>query len=340
MPLTDLLECIDGPNDAVDLEIVLLNLGSSKFVVLTGEILKTTTADHPHLLVVGTVRNSSHALRTSVEAIEKFFGAFAKVSFYLIESDSSDATVITLGELKASRANFNFESLGELEPKITNRVERIAHCRNEYLEYLEKIQKSRSIPISHLVVADFDGVNKKLSYKGDARKLLRSGTAVCANQEGRYYDILALRCQGWVDEDYRISIKKRVSNQETTLAAYHAELWKKQQKLTENRNEIETHSAFGGLAIYPTALIANCRYRPDRIDFHAVECEHVSFSTQFLEAGGRIIIAPGLRNNGDWRHTWISGLRIADILSSLGKLPMIGKLIDRAFRASVALQNR
>jgi hypothetical protein len=60
-----------------------------------------------------------------------------KLSFFVVESDSSDGTAEALARLSASNDNFRFTSLGNLSEVFRKRTERIAVCRNRYLEELQ-----------------------------------------------------------------------------------------------------------------------------------------------------------------------------------------------------------
>jgi hypothetical protein len=91
---------------------------------------------------------------------------------------------------------FRFASLGQLQPTIPGRTDRIAHCRNRYLQ--EIAENPEYADIDFVVVADFDNLNTLVSAKSFRSCFKRQDWDVCtANQRGPYYDIFALRHPTW-----------------------------------------------------------------------------------------------------------------------------------------------
>jgi hypothetical protein len=288
-------------------------------------------------LVAGVVRNGAKTISRTVQQLRKLFGGFADLEFFIVESDSSDSTVATLERLKASQPGFGFVSLGDLRFAIPDRILRISFARNVYLEYLETIQSDSENPPSHLVVADFDGVNVKIRSLARPSQLLQEQVVICANQHGRYYDILALRCAGWVVDDYRVLISEYIDKGESASVGYLENLLSPQIRISELSPEIEVDSAFGGLAIYPVRLLRSVRYSPQILaDLKIAVCEHVSFSNQIRSSGGVIRILPSLRNTGDWRHTWFSNPVIINSLRLLLKNTTARKLLDRVLFKTIS----
>jgi hypothetical protein len=283
----------------------------------------------PRLLVAGVVRNGAKTMSGTVEQIRKLFQEFADLEFFIVESDSSDSTVAELCRLSNVETSFSFQSLGDLRFVIPDRVLRISFARNIYLDHLELVQSATENPPSHLVVADFDGVNSNIQSFASPSQLLREETVVCANQLGRYYDILALRCPGWITEDYRVLIEEFVGSGNSAAVGYLENLLRAQKKIPKFSREIDVDSAFGGLAIYPVSLIKNARYFSENLpNKKIVPCEHVSFSNQIRSLGGVIKILPSLRNGGDWRHTWFSSDWIVNFLTVMLKNSTLRKFFD------------
>ncbi len=218
-----------------------------------------------------------------------------------MESDSTDGTQQLLEKLARKIPGFNHKALGNLQSEIPSRILRIAHCRNQYLRYLRD-QLTSGDRIEYLVVADFDGVNSRISPPQTIEKLFSRGTIVSANQKGRYYDILALRASAWVEEDYRTSITKdpKIINRFTGYLNFVSS---KQRRISKNGPSIKVESAFGGLAIYPIHLLDGCKYEPKELSSGVWECEHVGFNAQALKNGGQMIILPSLRNKAPLAHT-------------------------------------
>jgi hypothetical protein len=272
---------------------------------LPGEI--SSDAQKPiKILIAGLARNCRTTLVPSMGQLENLFGPDVSLSFFLVESDSIDGTQQLLEKLSREIPRFNHKALGNLELEIPNRILRITHCRNQYLRYLRD-QLTSGNRIEYLVVADFDGVNSRISPPQTVEKLFSRDTIVSANQKGRYYDILALRASSWVEEDYRTSISNDPHNR-NRFTGYLNFVSSKQRRISKNNPPIKVESAFGGLAIYPIHLLDGCKYEPKELSSGVWECEHVGFNAQALKNGGKMIILPSLRNKSPLAHTFFSFL--------------------------------
>jgi hypothetical protein len=272
------------------------------------------------ILVVGTVRNCSKSIRRVVRSLEReLLAAGREPQFFLVESDSEDNTLDKLNALSKSKANFRFTSLGNLRTSIPDRLQRIAACRNVYLQELERLN-AEEFQFSHLVVADFDEVNFRIRIPRNGDWLFSDESVFTSNQLGRYYDILALRASGWVEEDYRISIKRLQAGGSSLLRAYLKAVSQKQLKIPHSSRAFEVQSAFGGLAVYPAKVLVSLRYVPELIGEGLYECEHVSLSKSIRNRGTKIQIAPGLRNSGSFRHAFASNPFVLMILWTLTRV--------------------
>ena len=279
------------------------------------------------VLVVGTVRNCSKTLRRVLRVLEGELVAVGREpEFFLVESDSDDNTVVQLRALSKNKANFRYVSLGQLQMTIPDRIQRIAFCRNAYLEELEKLNVGEE-RFHHLVVADFDEVNSKIQFPRDSDWLFSEGSVFVTNQLGRYYDILALRADGWVEEDYRVSTKRFLATGIRPLRAYLKTVAQKQVRIRSSTRAFEVQSAFGGLAIYPAKALEGIRYVPELLDGVLYECEHVSLSKSLWARGTIIMIAPSLRNRGSLTHTFASNPVFLFILKALSTLRFPGGTI-------------
>ena len=257
------------------------------------------------VLVVGVARNSSKTIQPTVRALENLFRGQAELTFFVVESDSSDKTSQVLSTLHAERKNeFEYLSLGDLAHSYPLRIQRIAYCRNIYLDHLRRLH-SKGVNFEYVVVADFDGVNRRIKSNAPVLGLLNPQTVVTANQFTHYYDILALRKAGWVDEDYRVSIAKMVAaNPKHRGSAFFRNVFMKQIKIKPSTKSISVQSAFGGLAIYPGQSLLTCAYKAQEVLGSVLECEHVSLNRDLRDLGYEIKIATGLRNSGSLGHTW------------------------------------
>lgn len=258
------------------------------------------------VLVVGTVRNCSKTLSRTVQNLEREIGLLGFQSvFFLVESDSNDTTLQKLESLRQSKDNFSFLSLGSLTGLIPERIQRIAHCRNAYLEHHESLIEAGE-SFSQVIVADFDGVNNKLRIPHSILALLGEDCVITANQFGRYYDILALRADDWVTEDYRVSDVNFAEGFLGRLMGLKVSVSDKQIKIRSSGDPINVTSAFGGLAIYQSKHLASLRYNPKELPGSVIECEHVSLHEEIRKKSTRILIAPQVQNSGAWQHTLAS----------------------------------
>ncbi len=154
------------------------------------------------LLVVGTARNCETSLKKNINRISRACKDFSEVSFYFVESDSSDKTKAVLVKMQNEVNNFDFISMGTLEVLIPDRVERIRFCRNKYIEFLKKKQNSAQ-SFDYVMVVDLDKVNSKLSRRAvtSCFSTDQKWDACFANQKFGYYDLYALRAPDWINYD-------------------------------------------------------------------------------------------------------------------------------------------
>jgi hypothetical protein len=245
-----------------------------------------------------------------------------------VESDSTDDTAGLLTSLKARDRRIDFVSLGNLESQESDRIRRIAKCRNTYMEKLDELLAAGQT-IDFVVVADLDGVNSKVSLGEPIEELISESKVICTNQRSRYYDILALRKLGWVEEDYRMLNCREISSGQDPLIAYIHNVSNKQLKIHYSSPSIPVESAFGGLALYPSRALAGLRYSPELLSPGINECEHVSLHGLVKRRGFEIEISPSLRNSGSLRHTLLAFAP----LKVLGLLAGFTRKLVSSFRA-------
>ena len=245
-----------------------------------------------NVLIVGLVRNCESSLESEVETLRASFEDFKKVSFFLVESDSTDGSLGALRELATKIPNFKFLSLGNLRQSIPNRIERIAHCRNAYLDYV----RTTSEKFDYVVVADLDGVNNLLTKEKVATCWKFDGWSACtANQTGPYYDIYALRAPGWSEMDCWNEARALYASGINPVKSWVRAIRDKQRMIPESEDWIEVISAFGGLAIYKTEAFLEGNYQTFSGDELNVS-EHVPFNLNLTKTGHRIFINPKLTN--------------------------------------------
>ena len=153
------------------------------------------------ILLVGTVSNVAKTIKKELKVLNRALSVFDNVRIYLVESDSTDNTVEILKKIELTQINFEFTSLGMLKEKLPNRIARIAHCRNNYVEYIRSY--CQKFNLDYVAVADLDGMNPKIGKQGILSCFDSNieWAGMMANQKFGYYDIYALRSKNWIEED-------------------------------------------------------------------------------------------------------------------------------------------
>jgi hypothetical protein len=244
------------------------------------------------ILIVGLARNCEKNLQSEIENLMSCF-EFADLKFLVVESDSSDGTLVILEKLSMTYFNFDFISLGNLARKIPNRVSRITFCRNRYLEKFYQERDS----FDYLVVADLDGVNSKLTRKRVKQAIsIENWSMISANQFGPYYDLWALRAKGWLNQDCHSAFKIDFDSGVNIRSSYFSHFIRP-MFMARRLEKIEVSSAFGGLAIYRTQDLGGALYS-ELSEIGDIQCEHINFNRAISESGGKLYIASRLYNSG------------------------------------------
>jgi hypothetical protein len=245
------------------------------------------------LVIVGAARNVESTLAKQVRVFQRAFASFARTSYVVVESDSSDRTVAILGELKNSHPNFHFVSLGKLQTEFPLRTQRLVRARNAAIDFCAK--NSDLSKADYVVVADWDGVNFQLTERAVLSCWNHERWDVAtANQPEEYYDVWALRHPNWCPGDCWAECR-RLERELGSEVAHQIAVSSKRIKIPETYGVIEVESAFGGLAIYRSEVFFQSRYRtPDSSEGEV--CEHVAFHAEMRSRGARIIINPALVN--------------------------------------------
>jgi hypothetical protein len=254
------------------------------------------------LLIVGLARNCEKRLVHSIAKISSATKKFKNIKWLIIESDSEDDTLSALRDIQRKIPSFDFYTFGKLQDKFPLRTERIAYCRNKYLEELENNKKYQDI--KYLVVADLDGVNNKLTQNAFESCWGRDNWDVCtANQSAPYYDIWALRHSIWNPGD---CWQARKLYEDFGLSNYRSFLYAVSSKMItikSNSDWINVDSAFGGLGVYKRGVISSARYMGINKTGEEV-CEHVSFHKSLKNnQSANIYINPQLINSKYTQHT-------------------------------------
>ena len=262
--------------------------------------------------IVGTISNVENELGNDLEQLINALADFNVSNIFLVESDSTDQTSILLEKLISKHSNLKYAKLGNLRDQIPNRIDRIRFCRNYYVQWIR--ENYTAYLWDYVVVADLDGMNKKIKSAGINSCFLStiSWDAVFANQKYGYYDIYALRHAVWMQYDcFRVlNIMKKKLGLWLLARPIRSFLFKRiyfdqlRKKLIYNKmfkipvtsEWIQIDSAFGGLAIYRTELFLKNDYSMISERGH-IRSEHIDFNEKCTRDNYKLFINPKLLNS-------------------------------------------
>jgi hypothetical protein len=285
-----------------------------------------------NFIVCGTVRNVGKTLLDDVYRLKDSIAEYNKLDWVLIESDSQDNTLDELNRLKSKLNGFDFITMGNLSDKLPNRIERLVFCRNIYFDYVKEKPKNS---YDYVIVMDFDGINNKLNKNSFWSCWSREDwDVVCANQDGPYYDIWALKHKYWnpVDCYQQTKFFGDLTNKTelSTLINVHS----KQIIIPKNHDWIEVESAYGGLSIYRfDAFISGESYTPSQE--MEIVCDCIPFHKKITDTGFKIFINPKLINADYTEHTnWLRpGFRRFKLTTMIIIVLLFGSRADKLLLA-------
>lgn len=283
------------------------------------------------ILLVGTISNVASTIERELKVILKALNSFKEVEIFLVESDSIDKSLEVLRKIQKEDPRLTFISKGKLSLRFTNRVERIAYCREIYVEFIKDNYQTKKWDF--VAVADIDGMNFKLSKKGieSCFKEKQEWDGLMANQRCGYYDIYALRAKGWVEYDCFAELKvlknsvapPKLGNSKIInfikLYIHYDKLRKiaiyRHMKILRARDGlVPVASAFGGFALYKTNVFLTSSYKSN--DY--LQSEHVNFHMLNSPKNKRFFINPSLINS-NFNVYNLNKLSIIRVLRELNK---------------------
>jgi glycosyltransferase involved in cell wall biosynthesis len=259
--------------------------------------------DRPYenqVLITGIVRNIASTFDKDFFRLSHAFSSFASVKWFLVESDSTDESIEILETFSERHPNFEWCSLGKLDKSDLLRTERLAIARNRYVREVKKKEYS---DVSVIAVADFNSLSNLIDEKAILSCWNRKGWAACtANQNGRYYDIWALRHPLWSPSDCWKQLEFLKKYSRFPEAALYVAVNSKMITIPQTEDWIEVDSAFGGLALYDSKFFKFSHYSGlDKLGNET--CEHVHFNQIIRENGGSIFINPRMINTTKTDHS-------------------------------------
>ncbi|WP_186279043.1 hypothetical protein [Halorubrum ezzemoulense] len=201
----------------------------------------------------------------------------------IAENDSQDKTreILTKLEDEYNIELFLFDNLDEEYPI---REKRIAHLRNILFEEIQDISRVEDPKIPKLYVPiDLDSeITQSIDidqFLKECHRVVNGETdAVFPASEPYYYDIYALRAEGWVEED----CWNKVRESRMQIGSFMSKMkfvYSKQKNIKELKKEgkISVQSAFGGVGIYNLEKLGDASYKRDG-DYPQNICEHTIFN--------------------------------------------------------------
>ena len=284
---------------------------------------------------MGTVRDVAPTLARDVNTFLSKFSPLLELNLFLVESDSVDSSESELAYLKKTLPNFDYVSLGKIQDNFPQRIERLRFARNVYVNYIRKHQTEFSWDL--IIVIDFDEVNKRISTRGVSNSLrkIKIWDAVFANQYPFYYDIFALRADGWVETDcYREIESAKLINPFIRLRKkrnifYFLDLfihfdrirkiflYSKMKAVHPWKKLLPVQSAFGGFGIYKVEVFLTSNYDAKGND-PGVYCEHVDLHFSSIEKGKKLFINPAMVNSFFNEYT-LNKIKVIRFLKELRK---------------------
>jgi hypothetical protein len=252
------------------------------------------------VLIVGLARNSGKKIRNDLNRIIKAANEFKKLCVYIVESDSDDETVKVLEKISKLDRRIRYTSMGELRKKFPKRTDRIAQCRNRYLDEIRTNPEYSTV--DYIIVADLDGINNLI----DAHSLTSCWKAhtpwdMCAaNRSSYYYDVWALRHDDWCPEDCWAKFN-RLRSQIGNENAFQMAILSAMIKIDSKLPLIPVSSAFGGLAIYRRQALIAGNYI-GLTESNEEICEHISLHEQIRKAGYSLYINPAMIAGSNDEH--------------------------------------
>lgn len=243
------------------------------------------------LIIAAAIRSNAKYLPAIFNNINLISSLFSDVKCIFVESDSSDNSLELLNRFKGNSENVEIISLGNLEPTMPLRTQRIATARNVYLERTESLKDVYDT----LLVLDTDEVNAEQIEIESILSNFRYADwdMICANQGHLYYDLWALRHPDWMPFDCWERIQNRPSFM-SPQAAKEIFLGSRFIHIDQNHPPIKVESAFGGSAFIRINSIKGVRH-------HGIQngmqiCEWVPFCKGLNEGNGNIFINPRFIN--------------------------------------------
>ena len=263
------------------------------------------------ILFAGLARDASAHLAAVFSNIDRMGACFRQKAHIFLENDSADHTLAILEAFQKARPDTLVENFNGLASKKPVRTVRLAQLRSHYLS----VACAQFADYDFLVTMDCDSANTARIDTTSFRRaieFLKSDpecAAVFPNQDGVYYDLWALRCDGWRPTDvWEDALDHYVTKGGTDEEIFDEHVAPSIRTLSRHDAPISVRSAYGGLGIYKmSSVLKNARRStghkvktlPTTLGVREVGwgvCEHVDFHQGFVDNGESLYILPFLVN--------------------------------------------
>ena len=253
--------------------------------------------------IVGVVRNGGFGLVHTLDRIADLRKRIPESRVIIATDNNTDGTDLVLSEYADQTSDTQIIRLDEQLATIAERVERIAAARNATLSKIFGDPR----PFALTLILDLDGPNSTLKADDVLHSIQRplNWGGIFANQKEAYYDLYALRCNGWCESDVwqqihnaKNSLLYRKRRREALVASL---VYDRQYQIPLDTPPIPVHSAFGGLGIYRTDLLRGLKYTIYDCN-EKLTCEHVLLNQAIRKRGAKLFIDPRLLNSTQREH--------------------------------------
>jgi len=247
-----------------------------------------------NIIIALCIRDCAEYLDDVISNIENIRSLFNKTKVVFVESDSSDKTLDLLEKYKVTHDDVDIITHGNLASSMPYRTDRIAYCRNSYLDIAEKNKDD----YEYLFVLDGDSASTELISNEAILSNFENENwdMITANQPNGYYDIWALRHESWMPFDcWKMYMK------EGTKEAFKYYILDRFIKIipfnsNDGKDYIPVQSAFGGAGIIKINSIKNARHIGHTEDGIQI-CEWVPFCESLNSGESKIYINPRFVNS-------------------------------------------
>lgn len=250
----------------------------------------------PKALICGCIRNvedKAPHIKLLIKYLQTLLEGF-DTNVLLIESDSTDNTV-----QKLSTDDIQVISLGKLQATIKERTQRIAVCRNYYLQYLS----NHSDKYDYLII--FDPDNTSIQFPHNLKEIITKYVGTSSNNKfagifgnsKKLYDVWALRNEK-CNYDCWVKMKTSPGNYSEKRKKF---IDSHQIQIPKDASPINVDSAFNGLGIYWVPSLTGTYYHGYQLiqlgptKYARLElCEHVHLNTMLRIKREKLAIIPEL----------------------------------------------